>query len=88
MTASCECGDMDPSGGTENELERVNQALRTLSAGNRTLLRATQELDLLHGMCRVIVNEGGYRMAGAAYARHDAQQTLEIMAYAIHSIIS
>jgi len=74
---------MDPSGGTENELARVNQALRTLSAGNRTLLRAAQEPDLLHGMCRVIVEEGGYRMAWVAYARHDAQQTLEIMAYAI-----
>ncbi|MBD5802249.1 Cyclic di-GMP phosphodiesterase Gmr [Azoarcus sp. Aa7] len=85
---------MDPNGaGTEdrlsrdpgngNELWRVNQALRTLSAGNRTLLRAQQEQDLLLGMCRVIVNEGGYRLAFVAYAQHDEQKSLRIMAYAL-----
>ncbi|NMF87150.1 putative bifunctional diguanylate cyclase/phosphodiesterase [Aromatoleum petrolei] len=74
---------MDPGGGTESELSRVNQALKTLSAGNRTLLRASQEQDLLLGMCRVIVNEGGYRLAYVAYAQHDEQKSLPIMAYAI-----
>lgn len=85
---------MDPSGGgneahpsttpdNENELSRVSRVLRTLSAGNRTLLHAAQEQDLLHGMCCVIVEEGGYRLAYVAYARHDAQQSLPIMAYAI-----
>ncbi|WP_248280609.1 putative bifunctional diguanylate cyclase/phosphodiesterase [Aromatoleum aromaticum] len=47
------------------------------------MLRAAQEQDLLHGMCRVIVDEGGYRLAFVAYARHDAQQSLSIMAYTI-----
>lgn len=84
---------MDPSGATEdrrfsdsdkeNELWRLNRALRTLSAGNRTLLRAAQEQDLLHGMCRVIVDEGGYRLAFVAYAQHDEQRSLPLMAYAI-----
>ncbi|WP_232428943.1 putative bifunctional diguanylate cyclase/phosphodiesterase [Aromatoleum toluclasticum] len=34
-------------------------------------------------MCRVIVNEGGYRLAYVAYAQHDEQKSLPIMAYAI-----
>jgi len=72
-----------PDRGDENDLWRMNQALRTLSAGNRTLLRAQQEQDLLLGMCRVIVNEGGYRLAYVAYAQHDEQKSLPIMAYTI-----
>ena len=70
-----------PNRGNGSDLWRVNRALRTLSAGNRTLLRAAQEQDLLHGMCRVIVNEGGYSLAFVAYAQHDAQKSLSMMAY-------
>lgn len=65
------------------ETFRLNRALRTLSAGNRMLLRASDETDLLQGMCRVIVEEGGYRSAAVGYARHDEQKSLPIMAYAI-----
>lgn len=53
------------------ELERINRAHRTLSAGNRTLLRALDEQELLLEMCRVIVDTGGYRIACVAYAVHD-----------------
>lgn len=45
------------------ELEHASRALRTLSAGNRTMLRATEEQILLEGMCRTIVSEGGYGIA-------------------------
>ncbi|HEX5805324.1 MAG TPA: GGDEF domain-containing protein [Macromonas sp.] len=48
----------------------------TLSAGNRTLLRAQTESDLLHNMCRVIVERGGYRHACVAYAGHDEQKSI------------
>lgn len=47
------------------ELERVNAALRTLSACNRTLTTATDETALLDEMCRVIVEVGGYACAWA-----------------------
>lgn len=66
-----------------SELRRVNRALRTLSAGNRILLRASDEQELLRGMCRVIVDDGGYRFAGVGYAQHDEQKTLSLMAYAL-----
>lgn len=65
------------------QLRRGNRALRTLSAGNRTLLRATNEQQLLEEMCRVIVEEGGYRHAGVGYAEHDERKTVSLMAYAV-----
>ena len=64
------------------EIERVDRALKTLSAGNRTLLRATEENALLHDMCRVVVEKGGHRMAWVGYAEHDPQKTVRPMAYA------
>lgn len=41
-------------------LKRFNRALKTLSSGNETLVRATDEETLLAGMCRTVVQEGGY----------------------------
>ncbi|MBY0475711.1 MAG: EAL domain-containing protein [Nitrosomonas sp.] len=70
---------------TKNEqlltmIERVTCALRTLSAGNHTLLHASDEQELLHDMCQVIVEKGGYRMVGVAYAEHDKDKSLHWMA--------
>jgi diguanylate cyclase (GGDEF)-like protein len=59
---------------------RAVRALRTLSAGNRTLLRATNEKELLHEMCRVIVETGGYRLSAVAYAEHDERKSICWMA--------
>lgn len=59
------------------ELARINRILRTLSAGNRTLLRASNEHELLEEMCRVLVDSGGYRMAVVAYAGHDEQKRID-----------
>lgn len=50
-------------------LSRVNQALRTLSAGNEVLVHASDEARLLHDMARTIVGVGGYRAAWVAYRR-------------------
>lgn len=62
------------------ELARLHRALQTLSAGNRTLLRASNEQELLQDMCRVIVEAGQYRLAAVAYAVNDAQKSLRWMA--------
>lgn len=63
------------------ELARITRAYRTLSAGNRTLLRAVEEADLLHEMCRVIVEQGGYRLACVGYAEHDDQKSIRYVTY-------
>ncbi|WP_255501203.1 EAL domain-containing protein [Mitsuaria sp. WAJ17] len=46
-----------------DELQRVSRALRTLSAGNKILLRAQDESTLLDGMCEAVVSAGGYELA-------------------------
>lgn len=62
------------------KFERATRAIRTLSAGTRTLLHASDEQTLLHDMCQVIVKKGGYRMACVAYAEHDKDKSLHWMA--------
>jgi hypothetical protein len=62
--------------------QRVTRALRTLSAGNRTLLRERSERELLGAMCRVAVEHGGYAAAYACYARHDEAKSIDVMALA------
>jgi len=64
-----------------DEVHPVYRALRTLSAGNRTLLRGLAERQLLEDMCRVIVDVGGYRMAWVGYAEYDEEKTVRPVAY-------
>jgi diguanylate cyclase len=65
--------------------QRSTRALKALSAGNRTLLRATEEMELLQNMCRVAVERAGYRLAIVNYARHDAERSVDSVAYAGHN---
>lgn len=66
-----------------SELERLNRILRTLSAGNRLLLRSNEEQQLLQGMCDVVVTQGGYRYASVWYASNDEGRSLVNQAYAL-----
>jgi diguanylate cyclase (GGDEF)-like protein len=65
-----------------NALQRTNRVLRTLRAGHRTLLRATDEQGLLRAMCRALVDEGGYRIVWIGYADHDEARMIRPMAHA------
>ncbi len=76
--------DSPPSSDEEGSRSHcLMRALRTLSAGNRMLLRAADEQELLRGMCRVIVDEGGYCSSAVGYARHDASKSMPVVAYAL-----
>lgn len=63
-------------------LQRTNRALKTLSAGNRAVVRANNEQALLAEMCRIIVEIGGYRLAWVGYAGQDEGKTMRPMAHA------
>ncbi|MBD5802326.1 Cyclic di-GMP phosphodiesterase Gmr [Azoarcus sp. Aa7] len=65
----------------EQALRRVNRARKTLSAVNRALVRATEEHALLQDICRIIVEDGGYRFAWVGYAQHDEAKSVAIMAH-------
>jgi PAS domain S-box-containing protein len=47
----------------EEALRRSNRFLRTLSRCNETLVHASDENDLLHDMCRVVVEVGEFALA-------------------------
>jgi PAS domain S-box-containing protein len=66
----------------ETTLRCLNRALKTLSGGNEVLVRATDEAQLLHEMCRVIVERGGYLMAWIGIPRDDAAKTVTPVAHA------
>ena len=63
-------------------LARTNRVLRTLRAGHRTLLRATDEKGLLQAMCRVLVDEGGYKIVWIGYAEHDQAKSIRPIGHA------
>lgn len=65
------------------ELEHITSALqhemrarRTISASNQALIHAVSEEGLLQEVCRIAVEEGGYRLAWAAYKDNDAACSL------------
>lgn len=66
---------------SSEELEYLNRALRTLSGCNRALLRAEDEGFLFQEICRVVVEEGGYRMAWVGRAEQDEGQTVTPVAH-------
>ncbi|MBS0520648.1 MAG: GAF domain-containing protein [Proteobacteria bacterium] len=66
----------------EAEVKRLSRVLRALQEANSLLLRARTEDELYHGMCRAIVEVGGYRMANVALANDDAQKSVTFAAVA------
>lgn len=69
----------------EETLRHTNRALRVISRGNRALIHARDEEQLLRDMCRVVVQDGGYRRAWVAFADgDDVEETARQAAIAGH----
>ena len=64
----------------EEELRKVNSALMVLSECNQAVIRATEESDLLHEICRIAVELGGYRLAWVGFAEQDEARTVRPVA--------
>jgi PAS domain S-box-containing protein len=60
----------------EVELQRMGRALRVLSESSRALQRASEESALLNDVCRIVVEEGGYRLAWVGVAEQDSARTI------------
>jgi nitrate/nitrite-specific signal transduction histidine kinase len=58
------------------ELRRTNQILRMVSDCNQTLVRISEECQLIQEICRVIVDIGRYRMAWVGFAESDETKTV------------
>ncbi|BAY24171.1 multi-component transcriptional regulator, winged helix family protein [Calothrix sp. NIES-2100] len=66
----------------ETEIRRVNRTLQALSNCSQVLVRAKDELDLLHRICQMIVEVGGYRLAWVGFAENDGEKTIRPIAQA------
>ena len=62
------------------ELQRSNRTLGMLSNCNQALIRATDESTLLKQICRVIVEQGGYRLAWVGFVEDDLQKSVRPVA--------
>ncbi|MBI1173965.1 MAG: GAF domain-containing protein [Sideroxydans sp.] len=67
---------------TEAELLRLNRVHRTLSEGNRTMLHARSEQELMENICNVITTSGGYALAWIGLAQHDESKSIDAAAIA------
>jgi PAS domain S-box-containing protein len=66
----------------EVELQRVNGALRLVSACNKALTVATDVVAWLKQVCQSAVEVGGYRMAWVGFAESDEKKTVRPVAHA------
>jgi diguanylate cyclase (GGDEF)-like protein/PAS domain S-box-containing protein len=72
--------DITESKHAEQTQLRLNRALKLLSDCNMALVHATDERQLLSEICRLVVEQGGYRMVWVGYAEHDAEKTVRPVA--------
>ena len=66
----------------ENDLRKLNRALRLISLCNQELVRATDEAALLQAVCRLAVEQGGYRLAWVGFAEQDEAKSVRPAAQA------
>ena len=66
----------------ENELLNVNRALKVLSNSNQAVIRAVEEGELLHEICRGITEDGKYHFAWVGYVEQGEEKTLHLVAQA------
>jgi len=66
----------------ETELRRINRTSRMLSECDQVLVRATDEVELLRAVCRLVVDVGGYRMAWVGLAEQDEGRSVRPVAQA------
>lgn len=66
----------------EAALRRTDRALRMVNECNLELVRATSEPELLQSICRIAVDQGGYRMAWVGFAEQDDAKSVRPVARA------
>ena len=66
----------------EEEFRHLNRALKARTECSRVLVRATHELTFLEQICRILVDQGGYRLAWVGYPEHDEAKTVRLVAQA------
>jgi signal transduction histidine kinase len=66
----------------EEQLRAANRTLRTINGCNEALVRATEEIELVQAICRILVEDGGMRMAWVGYREEGAARRIRQVAHA------
>ena len=66
----------------EEQLRAANRTLRTINRCNEALVRATEEIELVEAICRILVEDGGMRMAWVGYREENAARRIRQVAHA------
>jgi len=74
--------DMTERKKAEDELARVNRALRMLIDSDQVVIHATDETMLMNEVCRIAVEVGGYRLAWIGFAEQDEGKKVRPVAHA------
>jgi PAS domain S-box-containing protein len=70
----------EPGGSAHVDRVDHERAFVVLRAAQRALLRADDEAELLDSICRIAVDEAGYRLAWVGFARDDPGRTVRPVA--------
>lgn len=65
----------------EEALKKSNRALKTLSACNEAMVWAKSEKELLDNICKIIVEQGDYKLAWVGLVQHDEKKTVKPVAH-------
>jgi len=76
--------DVNEERRTEDELRRVNRALKALTRCNQAMAQAPDELAFLNEVCRIAVEVGEYHFAWVGFAESDEGKSIRIAAKAGH----
>ena len=74
------CTDIHDLKMADLEISRTNRALKMLGNCNEALIHAEDEADLLHAVCKIAVDVGGYKMAWIGYPQQDEAGSVKAMA--------
>ena len=78
----CIIWDITEQKKAQDEQHRLSRALLATNSCNLALIHATDEIELLQIICRIMVDIGGYRMAWVGYAEHDEAKSIRMVAQA------
>lgn len=67
---------------SRNEVLRLNRSLGIINDCHRLLVQESDEHALLEGVCRILVEEGGYVLAWVGFVEHDAGRNIRPVAQA------
>ncbi|MFZ2657722.1 MAG: PAS domain S-box protein [Victivallales bacterium] len=66
----------------EDELSRLNRTLKALSHSNQAMMRANNETEYIKEVCRIIVEDCGYKMVWIGFSENDEKKTVHPVASA------